>query len=238
MPAGFLRVAPDGTGKLVRTRQRVVGTDTVQEQYVIALPSEAVSINRGWLSTLRIPTVASQAAGASQNLFSIWNGIATGGNNISIRRLSVEIDAVSPFTLASPDPRMFRMSTQAGTPGGTVITPVNQYLAEPAINSLVSIRANHQADGANATTALAFGTLGAQVLWSQTVPKLFTEVGYQSLTEYNMIPNDSALMSVDPLILRPQEGLAIQFYTPAALPATAAMWTFMFKVVLAEFTYP
>jgi hypothetical protein len=126
------------------------------------------------------------------------------------------------------------MSTQAGTPGGTVITPVRQYLTDPVLNTLVGIRAAHGTD--NVYSALTLGTLDTQPMWSQTMPKVATVVGFQSVNEYNMVPNDSALNAVDPLILRPSEGFAIRLESTIALAVNT--WTVTVKAVFAEFTYP
>src|SRR5207237_1141378 len=171
-------------------------------------------------------------------IMTVWNGIASGGNNVSCRRLSAEIDPVGAHAVASPVLRLFRMSTQAVTPGGTVITPERQYLADPVMNSLVSIRMGHGVDGAAPTTALATGTLSAQPMWSQTFPRMNVSSGFWTPTEFNMMPNDSSLNSVDPLILRPQEGFAVVAFFPVATSATAAIWSVMMKAVLAEFIYP
>lgn len=233
MAEGYVGVAPDGTGKKLRTRERVVGAATVQEQYVI-VQGEAVPINRLWTSSLRIPSRAINAAG-TQPLFTLWNGIASGGNNVSVRRLSVEIDSVAALAGGSPILRLMRMST-AGS-GGTALTPVRQFTSDAALNALVVARADHQGDLASATTALVAGTADTNVMWSQTVPRAHTLVGFQVTTEYNMLPNDSQLMSQDPLILRPQEGALIRLDASAAAIAAAA-FTFAVKAVLAEFTYP
>lgn len=236
MPESYVQVPPNSTGAKVHTRDRVIGANTVTEQYVIAAASDAVPVNRVWLSTLRIP-VRVLAAGVTQPLFSIWNGITAGGNSVSVRRFSVEIDQVGAYaTGASPILRLFR-ATAAAT-GGTVITPVQQYSPDVAFNSLVSVRADHQADNAVATTALAQTGLGAQPMWSQTVPRMVTAAGFQTVSEFNMVPNDSTLNAVDPLILRPQEGCHVQFVNGGTATSATVLYSFMFKVVLAEFTYP
>jgi hypothetical protein len=242
VPDDYVQLAPDGTGAKVRTRSRVIGANTVHDQTLITT-TEQVPINRAWFSTLRVPlpqTAAAITAGTIIPVCSIWNGIASGGNNISLRRLVAELDTVVPQNAASPLLRWQRMTAQATTPGGTVITPVQQYTAEPVINGSVSIRANHAGDGAAGT--LALGTLGALYVWQQTIPRFggTTATGYQQVAEYNLLPNDPHLMQADPLVLRPQEGIGIHAYFPAATTATAAvgMWTAMIKGVIAEMTYP
>jgi hypothetical protein len=229
----IIQVAPNSTGAKLRTRSRTVGANSVHEQYVIALQSDAVPINRVWASTLRIPARV-LTAGSIQPLFSIWNGIAGGGNNVSIRRMSVEIDSITAQTVASAQLRLFRQT--AASASGSTVAPQQQYTSDPAFNASVVIRADHQADSVNATTPLTAGTLGAAPMWSQTVPRVATLVGFQSITEYNMLPSDSNLMSVDPLILRPGEGCHVQLMAGGAVAAGA--YTFTFKAVLAEFTYP
>lgn len=238
MAEDFVQVAPDSTGAKVRTRSRVIGANTVEEQYVIVQP-EAVAVNRVWLSTLRIPNRVQAAptapAVANQPLFTIWNGIAGGGNSVSIRRLSVEIDSVLVHAAASPTIRLYR-TTAAGA-NGTVITPVQQYSPDAAFNSLVAVRADHGTDNVSAGTALTAGTVtNTQPMWAQTVPRAHTVVGFQSVNEYNLLPNDGTLMAQDPLILRPSEGLALRLETTVAL--VVSTWTFQVKAVLAEFTYP
>lgn len=232
MVDSFVQVAPDSTGKLLHTRQRVSGTNTVQEQYVI-IQSEAVPVNRLWVSSLRIP-VRALAAAAVQPLFSIWNGIAGGGNNVSVRRLSVEIDSITAHAVASPLLRL-RKQTAASASGSTLV-PVAQYSADPALNALVVVRADHQGDSAVATTPLTAGTLNANPMWSQTVPRAHTLAGFQVASEYNLLPNDSQLMSQDPLILRPAEGAHVEVVAGGLVAAGA--FSFVFKAVLAEFAYP
>lgn len=234
MPESYVGLAADGPGKKTHTRQRTIGVNTVEDQYVIASQSEAVPVNRVWLSTLRIPTRA-VAIGGVQPLFSVWNGIAANGNNVSCRRLSVEIDTATAYAGLGPFLRLFR--TTAAATGGTVITPVAQYTADPTFSTLVAVRADHATDNASAATALAQTGLGTQPMWSQTCPRGQTQAGFYMPTEYNLLPNDANLNAVDPLILRPSEGFHLQL-TAGAVALTAGMFTFQIKAVLAEFTYP
>jgi hypothetical protein len=234
MAEGIVQVAPDSTGKKMRTRERTIGANLVEEQYVVVQP-EAVAINRVWMSTQRIPSRALAALG-TQPLFSIWNGIAVaaGASNISVRRFSVEIDSVAVQTVASPQLRLFR--TTAAAANGTVVAGGQQYTSDPALNALVVARGDYQSDTVAATTALTQASLGTAPMWSQTVPRMVTAAGFQVATEYNLLPNDANLMAQDPLILRPQEGCHVQLVAGGAV--TAGQFTFTFKVALAEFTYP
>ena len=237
MPEDFIQVAPDSTGAKIRTRTRTIGANTVEEQYVIVQP-EAVAINRVWSNSLRIPyplTAAAITAGTNTPIWSLWNGIASGGNSVSVRRLTMEVDTATAHAVLSPIARLYRMTT-AGS-GNTAITPVQQYTADTAFSGSVVVRANHAAEAAAGT--LALGTLGAAPMWSQTLPRMqVSGAAFSWPTELNLLPNDSQLMAQDPLIVRPQEGFAIQMYAPAAVAATAGIWNITVKAVLAEFTYP
>ncbi len=236
MPESFVRVAPDSTGKMLRTRERTVGANTVQEQYVIT-QNEVVPSNRVWLSTLRLPTRPSLGADAVQPIFSVFNGNATGGNNVSVRRLTTEIDQSIAYAGRSPILRLFRQTAASG--GGTVLTPVPSHTADPAFSTAVSVRADHQGDNVVATTALTAGTIGAQPMWSQVVPRAHTLAGFQPVTEYTLLPNDGDLMAQSPLILRPGEGFLVQFVNGGvALTSAAGNFVFMVKAVLAESTLP
>lgn len=238
MPESFVQVAPNSTGSKLHTRQRTVGANTVDEQYVI-IQNEAVPSNRVWLSTLRVPARAlapTAPAVATQPMFAIFNGITTGGNSLSIRRFSVEVDSVAVSAVASPILRLYRTAAAPGSTTGTAVVPVQQYSADPAFSASVSIRADHGTDAVVAGTALTQTIANTNPMWSQTVPRMHTAAGFQVVTEYNLVPNDSQLMAQDPLILRPQEGCAVRLESTTAVAAAA--FTCAFKVVLAEFTYP
>lgn len=234
MPDNVIQVAPDSTGKMLRTRSRVVGANTVHEQYVISSLSNAVPVNRVWATSLRIPSRTLVAA-ATQPVFSIWNGITAGGNLLSIRRFSVEVDAIGAYTTAGPLLRLYR--TTAAATGGSTITPVQQDTADTALNASVVVRADHQGDNVSATTALAQTGLGASPLWAQTVPRVLSATGWLAPTELNLLPNDPNLNAVDPLILRPSEGCHVQFINGATATSATVVFTLTFKAVLAEFTY-
>jgi hypothetical protein len=236
MPEDFAQIT-DGTGTKIRTRQRTIGANVVEEQYVIVQP-EAVPANRVWVSTLRIPTRALNAS-ATQPLFSIYNGIAAGGNLVSLRRLTVEMDTATAYAGQSPLLRLFRTTAAPGSTTGTLLTPQQQYTADAAFSTSVVVRADHQGDNVVATTALTQGSLAASPMWSQTVPRMHTASGFYVPTEFNLLPNDSVLMQQDPLIMMPGQGCHVQFINGGVATTTTGTWfTFMFKAVLAEFIYP
>ncbi len=227
MPEGFIQVAPDSTGPKIRTRERTIGANTVEEQYAILLGSDRVVSSRVWYSSFRVPNRAS----TSQPMFSMFN---TGTNPVSCRRLSVECDSNSPFTAASPWLRLYRVT--AAPTNGSVVTGVQQDTGDAAINAGVVVRADHQGDGASATTALAATPNPTSQMWAQTVPRLATSAGWVSPPVLSMVPDDGALQQEDPLILRTNQGFVVRFEAAAA--PTANFWFFMFKAVLGEFTTP
>jgi hypothetical protein len=226
MPDAYVQVAPDSTGKLVRTRERTVGANTVQEPYAIVLPSERVVSSRAWYSSLRIPN---QAA-TSTPMFTVYN---TGTNPVAIRRLAMEVDAVAAHAVASPYVRLYRLAGTAPT-GGTAVTAIQQDTGDAAIAAGVVVRGAYSADGTYSAITISAGITGPA--WVQTLPRFHTLAGFSQIPVLNLMPDDAALMTEDPLILRTNQGLLCRFEAAAA--PVASVWSLMFKTVIGEFTVP
>lgn len=226
MVEAFIQVAPDSTGSKLRTRERVIGANTIEEQYAILLPSERVVVSRAWYATLRIPIVALTSA----PVFTVYN---TGTNPVAVRRLSVEADSIAASAVASPYLRLYRLAGTAPT-GGTPITAVQQDTGDAAINAGVSVRAAHNADGVALAIVISAGITGP--MWVQTLPRWQTLAGYQIMPVMNLLPDDAELNREDPLVLRTNQGLLVRSEAPAA-PAAGA-WQMMLKCVLGEYTSP
>lgn len=226
MPENFIQVAPDSTGSKMRTRERVIGANTVEEQYAIMLASERVVASRAWYSSLRIPN---QAA-TSTPMFTVYN---TGTNPVTVRRLAMEVDAVAAHAVASPYVRLYRLAGTAPT-GGTAISPVQQDTADAAINAGVVVRGAHTTDGTYSAITISAGITGPA--WVQTLPRFHTLAGFSQIPIMNLMPDDAALMAEDPLILRTNQGLLCRFEAAAA--PVASVWSLMFKTVIGEFTVP
>ncbi len=87
MPESFIGLPPDSTGKKTRTRQRVVGANTVEEQYVIT-GSDRVATAKIMVSTFRIPGLAA----TPHNLFTLEN-LAASTVLVGIRRCTIQMVA-------------------------------------------------------------------------------------------------------------------------------------------------
>lgn len=225
MPDSSIRVAPDSTGKRIRTRQRTVGGNPVEEQYVLS-GSERVVSAHAFVSTFRIPA----RAVTGQPLFTVWNG---GTNLIAVRRLSAEIDTIVAKAVLSPWLRLYRISA-APTTGTTV--PLGQQDTAETMSASVVCRCDASADGTSSGTALAATANPAAHLWQQVAPRLHTAVGFVAPAVLSMVPDDGNLSAEAPLILRPSQGLMVRADAPAA--PTANDWHYSLKAVLDEFTLP
>jgi hypothetical protein len=221
-----VQVGPDSTGAKLRTRERTIGANTVEEPYAILLASERVVTSRAWYSSLRIP---SQAA-TSTPLFTVYN---TGTNPVTIRRLGMEVDAVAAHAVASPYVRLYRLAGTAPT-GGTQISAVQQDTADTAIAAGVVVRAAHTTDGTYSAITITTGITGP--MWVQTLPRFQTLAGFSQIPVMNLLPDDPSLMAEDPLILRTNQGLLCRFEAAAA--PVVNVWSLMFKTVIGEFTVP
>lgn len=69
MPEGFIQVAPDSTGKLIRTEQNIIGGQTVHQQVVTLADPSGTPLLSGYipktLAISRMPTTAVPLAASS-----------------------------------------------------------------------------------------------------------------------------------------------------------------------------
>lgn len=232
-----MQLAPESTGGKIRTRERTINANTVDEQYVL-LGKPQVVTSRVWVSTYRVRTRAVAVSGTvSQWLFTVWNG---GANQVSVRRLSVEADSAALRPSANCHFRTYRLGTTAPA-NGNLVTPVQQDTADAALSAAVVVRADStlNADTGTMPTALTATPLPTTPAWHQVMPKLATSANYVQSPALSLIPNDSRLNAEDPFIMRPSEGVGVRLEGAAGGVAWAADdWTFQFKAVLGEFTIP
>lgn len=238
MPDGFVQVAPDSTGARIRTRERTVGGNVVDEQYVITLTSDRVVSARAWLATPRIPSRVT-AANASQNIFTLWNG---GTNLVAIRRLTLEVDSGGALANISPVARLLRLT--AAPTGGTTLAKGQQDTNETTSAGIVALHDAGATDGSSAAAVIAATANPTTHIWEQTVPRLHTAVGWVAPPLLNMLPDDASLTTEAPLILRPSQGVLVRVdagpgaMATGATATTAGSFQFYVKCVLGEFTLP
>lgn len=225
MAESFIQVPPNSTGLKSRTRQRVIGANTIEESYVIS-QSERVLVARTMMATFRTPA----RAVASQPLFVLWNG---GTGLVAVRRLSLEVDSIAASIVASSYARTYRIS--AAPTGGTAVPKIQQDTNETSAVG-VAATGDASADNTSSTTALAATANPVTPAWAQIIPRWQTLAGYQALPVLNMIPDDGNLNAEEPLTLRASQGVLIRLESPAAL--TAGAYTFHIKCAFDEYTLP
>lgn len=197
MTESYVQLPVDGAGKLLRSRQRAVGANTVQEQYVIPTVDRVVT-NTGLVTTFR--TLG--AAATIQNLFSIEN--ASGSTIlVGVRRLAVQVDATAVLTAVMPQVKTFRISAGVAA-GGTTLTAVKSDTTQTASVSVVC-RGATSSDG-GAATAIT-GTLDTPAVWQQYAMRMFTAVGQVLAPDNSLIPS---LCETNPLVLQANQALVVQ----------------------------
>jgi hypothetical protein len=223
MPESFVQVPTDGTGKRLRTRERTVSAQTVQEQYVIT-QSERVVSSRIAVSSFR--TLGNAAT--TQTLFTLENG-AGSGVIVGVRRLAVYMDTTAALTAVVPSLRSHRTTNMPSA--GTTLTKVAWDTAQTASASQVVARGATASDGGTATAITA--TLGG-VVWEAMSQRLHTAVG-QVLTDSMPVLPD--LAANEPLLVRPGEAIAVAVLASAA-SSNPATNHYIVNAMFEEFVLP
>jgi hypothetical protein len=219
MPESLIAVAPDSTGKNLRTRQRAVGANTIQEQFVI-IQDEKVVTHQGRASSYRI-TGRNPAAAANQVLATIFNASAT----VLVRVNRVVIDGYSTAArLIAVAPGIFRATRITAAPaGGTAMVkaPRDTLLASDAN---VTVLGDASADGTNSATALTATLTAGSFLVQEVAPRAISGITTASTAMPWFEPADRILFfNGEPdIILRQTQGLAIFITAPTtnSVPAT------------------
>lgn len=208
MPESFIGLPPDSTGKKTRTRQRVVGANTIEEQYVIPI-SERNVLNTVMVSSFR--TLG--AAALTQNLMTIENQTGS-GRLVGVRRISVQLDATAALLTVAPHVIVSR--TTAMPTGGTVLTET-QFDTGATNSALILARGATASNGGTATAITANPATGQG--WSQYTMRIATAVGQIIMDDQSVIPT---LCADTPIILREGQALVVQVLaaTTASNPAT------------------
>ena len=237
MAEDFVQVAPDSTGAKIRTRQRVIGANTVEEQYVI-VQDEKVVTYQGRMASFRTPG----RAAVSQNLAAIHN--ATGSsvlvrvNRILIDLLSTAAGGKSP-TIITPTLRVKRFTALPTNGTSLTKTPRDSSLSS---NASITCWGDASADGTGSATTLTI-TAGA-TLAQAFAPRIMFTTGTAAATSNTPVmfyePVDAVgFFTGEPdIILRPLEGLVV--VADAAVVTTGNPATDFWSVVIDwdEYTLP
>lgn len=217
MPESYVQVPPQSTGLKLHTRQRTVGANTVEDQFVIPIQDRVVS-GRVLASTFRIPGLTT----TPHNLFTIENGAASA---VLVGLRSLWLEAIgSAASVLLPTFRFFKGTT---TPSGGTASTKSLFDSAGASDANVVARGAASADGtASAITyALPAGTPAWQTFWTPMV----TSGVYPSIP-YPLIPE---VCRDDPVIIRPGQSILVAVVTAAVITnhyLVNAMWD--------EFTLP
>jgi hypothetical protein len=219
MAENFVGVAADGAGAKIRTRERVIGANTIETQYVIV---ECERVRAGQYMTTSFRTLGTAAT--PQNIFTIENP-AGSAVLVAVRRLSIQMDTTVALATVVPS---FKTSRTTGLPTGGTTLAATKFDTTHA-NAVAIARGGNASDGGVATAITATPVAGAAG-WTQMQTRLHTAVGQVITPDLALIP---MLSESDPIILRAGEALVVQGIT-----ASAATSHFVVNLLHEEFTLP
>lgn len=154
-------------------------------------------------------------AATAHVIFSLEN---TSGSTriITVRRLTVQLDATVALTAVMPQVKCHRESTMPG--GGTTLTKGTFDTAQSSVANVVA-RGATASDGGGATAIT--GTPGT-VHWQQYCMRLHTAVGQVLAPDNNVLPLLIDNPTLDPFLLRANQALYVQVVAAAGTsnPAT------------------
>lgn len=212
MPESIVQLPADGAGKSLRTRQRVIGAATVQEQYVLVGSEQVVSFG-GRAQTFRMP---GRAGTTGQKLASIHN--ATGSAvMVRVNRITVDLamTAAKLVTVLPPIIRAHRVTVLPS--GGTALAKVADDTAAIS-NASVTLLQDASADGTSGT-ALAATIPATSWLVQEFAPRLITAAGYEPADRLTFLEGEPDI------ILRPLEGAVVELvYNLATMNPITDMW--------------
>lgn len=196
MGESYVQVAPDSTGKKLRTYQKVVDSQTVEEQYVIL----------AGFPTYYFQTAVNAAVGSATNFhFDIFN--ASGSSVIlKVRKLFLQQSFVAQTGVAAT----FNINrTSAVGTGGATLTAVKADTADPNLPAQVTARGNGTGGNTSAGTLCTLGMSGEE-----------TDIGGRGSMFYNLLAEGNETKDVT---LRAGEGLAV--VKTAGVVTTSGSWS-------------
>lgn len=201
MPESFIRGPVDSTGKMVRARERVVGANTVYEQYNIPV-SDRVATFRGHAHTFRIIGIAS----ATQHNLAYFRNATGSGLNVAVHSLHVDFDATAAAASIGFY-RVWRVTASLPT-GGTASTKYG-YDSTQSSHANVGLFGAASADGT--ASAITWTLLTTTPFLSQAAQKYATYASYAPGDPVELTPSYQG-----PIILAPGEHLVLVLATIAA----------------------
>jgi len=217
MPESILPLPADGSGRKLRSRQRTIGANSVEEQWILVGDERVISFG-GRSNSFRIP---GRAGTTGQRLAAMHNATAS-TVLVDVHRVWVDlaVTAIKAVTVLPPVIRMYRFT--ALPTGGAAITKAALDTAQTS-NAAVTVLQDASADGTSAATALAVTLPAGQVLAQEFAPRMITAAGYEMADRLFFFEGQTDVR------LRPLEGLAISLdYVLATQNPITDMWTIGF----------
>lgn len=197
MPESVIQVAPDSTGKKLRTRQRVIGANTVEEQFI------AQSAEPTWWAW-----TGSQAPAANKHLLSGLNASGS-GQIIKLKKLflfNLGIAAVTGAAIVCE----FKRATAVSA--GTAVVPQIMDTTDAALTNFTCVL--------NGTV-----TASTSVLWWAALNT--EEMGATNAATMSWQQQQTNLMlesvEMKELVLNPGEGFTLQQLTSVAAGALGVL---------------
>ena len=191
MPDSFTQVPPNSTGNKMRTRSRVIGSDTVHEQAVF----------QGALATYYAIANAVSFA-ANKHMISIFND-AGSGKLIVLKKLFLINNQISAATGAMLRQEVKRITALSA---GTTITPEPSDSTNPALPAEVTIKSGGTATDGPMMFPLTFSN--DEVGTTQAFPTT------QLLAGFNWLPEGNEIQEIR---LREGEGITVKNITNTAV---------------------
>lgn len=207
-----MQLPADSAGKKLRTRQRTIGANTVEEQYILAGSERVVSFT-GRACTFRTP---GRAGTTGQKILALHNAIGSGVLvNLNKIRLDLVCTVVKAVTVLPPTVRAHRFT--ALPTNGTAVAKVGIDTSQSSSASVTAWQ-DASADGTSSASALTVTIPASSMLAEEFAPRLITAAGYE------MFDRTTFLEDTD-VTLRPLEGVALFLdYTLATQNPTTDMW--------------
>lgn len=218
----FIQLPPNSTGLKLRTRERTVGANTIEEQYVLPTTEEVVSF-RGRSCSFRMP---GRAGTTGQKIAAIWNA-AGSAVLVKVGEVRVDVTATAAKVVLQPVVRIHRITAipASGTAG-----PKTGFDSALSSNASVTTYQDASADGTSSATALTITIPANSMLAQEFAPRVLTLVGYEAADRM-------AFLESGQTVLRAGEGLAVFLdYTLATANPTSDMWTTSIDWI--EYTLP
>jgi len=204
MAESFIQVAPDSTGKRLRTYDKTINSVVVHEQFVIL----------AGYPTYYFQTATNSGAGSSTNFhFDIFNASGS-GLVLKVRKLFLQQTFVAQTGVAATFE--IRRTSAVGT-GGTTLTATKADTADSTFPAQVTARGNPTGGNTSAGLLTSFGMSGAE-----------TDIGGRAAMYFNMLAEGNETKDVT---LREGEGLSV--CKTAGTATTSGTWSVLSVVTVA-----